>query len=265
MGMAVGAVGCLLYAGKVADGEAQPRLVTWLLWALAPPLAFAGQLIDGAGLAAAMTLGVGAGPAFILTVTLIKGGGSWAADATERACLVLGALGLCGLLLVRAATFAVLVAVAVDVIASIPTVRQAWRNPHLESPWPYVTAAFNACIALLALPQHSIAKTTFPLYILLICVALTLLSSRKPTPLPIPAGEGRSAAAPESDSYQASTGVIPIGSPDGAAVSITRSAGDTGPDDSNRRVRVRRGLRRISQTESAAVDSPVPPAHETVT
>src|SRR5260221_40232 len=65
--------GAWTYIRDIFRGKAEPNLVTWFLWALAPLIAFFAQLTGGATSSAALTLAVGLGPVAICIVGFTRG------------------------------------------------------------------------------------------------------------------------------------------------------------------------------------------------
>ncbi len=53
-------------------GHSQPNRVTWLLWGLAPMLAFAAELKAHVGLSALMTFSVGFNPLLVLAASFVN-------------------------------------------------------------------------------------------------------------------------------------------------------------------------------------------------
>ena len=59
IGAAIGLVGTSMYAYDTLRGLTQPNRVTWLLWTIAPGLAFLDELKQGVGLRSLMTFVIG--------------------------------------------------------------------------------------------------------------------------------------------------------------------------------------------------------------
>jgi hypothetical protein len=169
LGAALSAAGSGQYVWSTIRGRTSPRLMSWLLWALAPMLAFAAQLSAGAGLHALMTFSVGAGPAAVVIAAVLRRRGRWETTGLDRMCLLLSVAGTGLWLATRVGLVAVCAAVIADALAGAPTLRQAWRDPARESPWVFVGAALNATISLLALRHVDPLTALFPAYILLFC------------------------------------------------------------------------------------------------
>ncbi|HLG91519.1 MAG TPA: hypothetical protein VKY15_00875, partial [Acidimicrobiales bacterium] len=77
LGAALGALGSVTYVRATLAGEAQPNRVTWLLWTVAPLLAFAVEVRSGVGLRSLMTLMVAVSPAAIFAASFANPRASW--------------------------------------------------------------------------------------------------------------------------------------------------------------------------------------------
>ena len=77
LGTAIGAAGALVYLRDTLRGTTQPNRVTWLLWAVAPLLAAAVSLSEGAGLRALPTFMVGFMPLLIFIASFHNAAAVW--------------------------------------------------------------------------------------------------------------------------------------------------------------------------------------------
>ena len=72
LGFGLSSIGAIIYIRGILAGKVKPNLVTWVLWATAPMLAFAAQLSEGAGMRALLTFGAGFFPLCIIVAALVK-------------------------------------------------------------------------------------------------------------------------------------------------------------------------------------------------
>lgn len=60
-------------------------------------------------------------------------------------------------------------------MAAVPTIKKSYTHPHTEGWINYLTAATAAGITLLTIDKWTFANYGFALYLLLVCLLLTLL------------------------------------------------------------------------------------------
>ena len=169
---ALGVLGSIRYAVATLQGRARPNLVSWSLWAMAPLIAFFAQLDAGVGRPAALTLASGVGPLVVVVSAVLSSHGRARLGPFDGACgvLALAALGVwVGL---GEAPLAVLVAVAADAIAAVPTVIKAWREPASENVGFYALVGTGAAITLLTIRSAEPASWAFAAYVLVLCLVL---------------------------------------------------------------------------------------------
>src|SRR5581483_5835501 len=94
LGAVITAAGLVAYIRATLRGVTQPNRVTWLLWALAPLLAFAVEIHEGVGLQSLMTFTVGFGPLLVFLASFRSAGAVWEIRPLDYVC---GALSLGGL------------------------------------------------------------------------------------------------------------------------------------------------------------------------
>ncbi len=178
LGMALSLTGSVGYCRAMFQGRAQPNRVSWMLWALAPLVAFAAEVSGGVGLPSVLTLSVGVGPLFVFVCSFIVHTGRWRIGKVDIAC---GALSLCAIALWAISgrgTTAIALSIAADALASIPTVRKAIHAPDTEHPLPYLAGMANATITLFTIRDWSFSTAGFPIYILVIASILYALARR---------------------------------------------------------------------------------------
>lgn len=187
LGAAIGLTGSFLYARNTFRGDNQPNRMTFLLWALAPILAFVVQIRIGVGLVSVMTLSIGLGPLIVLGATYTGARASWQLGWFDYTCGALSLLGLAAWVFLQQGVVAVLLFVAADGLAALPTVAKAWRAPQSESVSFYSAAFINASIALGTIDEFNVAAAAFPVYAFTLTALLMFLIRLRP-------GGGRSPA-----------------------------------------------------------------------
>nr|WP_212763214.1 hypothetical protein [Gordonia araii] len=165
-------IGSITYARATAIGAARPNLVTWTLWAAVPAVAFLAQLASGVGLPAVMTLSAAVGPAIVVAIAVTTRHSRVRLGTFDFACagiagcavLVWGGLGK--------APAAVLLAIAADGVALLPTLKKAWADPSSERIEFFVLVAIGAVITLLTVGSWAMQEWAFAAYQFVACAVL---------------------------------------------------------------------------------------------
>lgn len=168
LGVLLQGAGGVRYLVEVLRGRVQPNRVTWFLWALAPLVAFAGQLSEGVGIQALTTFIVGFVPLVIFLASFANRQAAWQLTGLDWTC---GALSLAGLALwaaTREGTVAIVFAMVADGLAAVPTLVKAYREPESENDAVFVLGVANAAIGLLATHTWTFEHAGFPAYLLLL-------------------------------------------------------------------------------------------------
>jgi hypothetical protein len=165
LGVAIGAIGQVVYVVDTVRGRTQPNRVTCLLWGIAPLLAFAVETDDGVGLRSLMTFMVGFGPLVVFAASFLNRRAVWKLGGLDYTCGALSIGGTVGWLVTRQGLVALAAAVVADALAGVPTLIKSWRRPETESASIYLGSFANALITLLTVKHVSAAVVTFPLYI----------------------------------------------------------------------------------------------------
>jgi hypothetical protein len=168
LGAVIGVIGQSVYVRDTLRGVTQPNRVTFLLWAVAPLLAFAVELQSGVGLLSLTTLVVGLGPLAIFVASFVNRSAVWRIGRLDYACGLLSVVGTVTWLVSRHGSVALVALVAADALAAVPTVIKSWKDPTSESAILYVGGFLNAGVALLTIRTLRAATVAFPLYILVI-------------------------------------------------------------------------------------------------
>jgi hypothetical protein len=168
-------IGSATYVWNTIKGKTKPNRVTWFLWALAPLIAFTAQVGEGVGLQVLMTFMVGFGPALIFITSFLNRKAYWNITKLDVAC---GALSVLALILWRITgegNIAIVLSIAADLLAGVPTLIKAYQEPETEHSTVFRNGAISAIITLLTIKSWTFANFGFALYILLICVVLYVL------------------------------------------------------------------------------------------
>ncbi len=181
-----------LVAGGVAIVAAlrrqiQPNPVSWAVWSATGWIAFTGQLQDGVGAPALLTLTVAVVASCILVACFVEIGSrdgrvavtvnlhpSWQVRPLDAACGVLALLTLVAWQVTASATVAIALSIAVDALAGIPTVAKAYRSPRSEPALLYLAAIVSGALTLLSVTSWTFGGAGFAVYFLLLNITIAV-------------------------------------------------------------------------------------------
>ena len=148
LGALISFVGGLDYVINTLKGKTKPNRITWLMWTLAPMIAFAAEIQQGVGLRSLMTFMVGFNPLLVLGASFVNTKATWKLTKFDFAC---GALSLLGLLLWLASgrgNIAILFSIVADGLAALPTIVKSYSHPGSESWLVFLGGGISAGITL---------------------------------------------------------------------------------------------------------------------
>lgn len=167
--------GSLGYANLTLKGKVKPNRVTFSLWALAPLVAFGAQIGEGVGLQSLMTFMVGFGPLIVLITSFMNKESYWQLKKFDYVCGGLSIIGLGLWAITGEGNLAIFFAILADGLAALPTVVKSYIAPKTENWFLYFLAVISAIVTLLTIDKWTFAYWGFPVYILAICIVITVL------------------------------------------------------------------------------------------
>ncbi|MFZ4586083.1 MAG: hypothetical protein ACOYNI_12740 [Acidimicrobiia bacterium] len=175
LGALIALLGGLSYIVATVRGRTQPNRVTWLLWALAPMIAFTAEVREGVGLRSLMTFSAGFIPLLVLLASFLNRQSVWQLARLDYMCGALSLVGIALWQITGSGNVAITFAIVADFMAAVPTLLKSYQAPRTEHPLAFVTGGVNAAIALLTVQVWEFANWAFPAYIFGICVVLVIL------------------------------------------------------------------------------------------
>lgn len=172
VGAIIGAIGSLSYLIDTVKGKVRPNKVSFLLWAIAPLIAFAAMIQKGVGIQALMTFSVGFLPLTIFVASFFNKKAQWKLGRFDLICGAFSVLGIIFWLITKEGNIAIAFSILADGMAALPTITKSYRFPETESGWPYLTGAISAGLTLLTITDWSFAQYGFPVYILIVCLII---------------------------------------------------------------------------------------------
>ena len=152
------------YIRSVLGGQVRPRLVSWGIWTVLAAIMTVAALSEGQ-LQSALLTGVTA----LSCGTIVLLGwrrGSRTVTRIDWICLMGALAGIGAFLVIRDATVALAISVAVDAVAFIPTLIHAWNDPEEESLTAFAMAASGEVFVLVAavLEGATFTGLLYPVY-----------------------------------------------------------------------------------------------------
>ena len=175
------------YLAGTLKGTTTPNRVTWFLWSLAPFVAFAGEVDKGVGLVAITTIMMGVNSLLVFLASFLNRRSVWQIGRLDIAC---GLLSLGGLILwhvSREGNWAILLAIAADGLAAVPTAVKVHRAPATEDARAYLLWTLGSGVPLFTLRTWDFASAAFPVYLLgvnLVLFVLIRFNRRRIIPIP---------------------------------------------------------------------------------
>jgi len=168
IGTLIGAAGSVAYLIDTIKGKVKPNRVSFLLWSIAPFIAFFAQIKQGVGLEALMTFSTGFQPLMIFTASFVNKQAEWKLTRFDLLCGILSLLGLVLWMVTKVGNVAIFFSIVADGLAAVPTIVKAYKYPETEIAWPWIATAFGVILTLLTLPTFTFANSGFIFYILVV-------------------------------------------------------------------------------------------------
>jgi hypothetical protein len=161
-------VGNISYLKDTVHGKVKPHPYTWFIWSIVSMTTFFGGLAKGAGIGALPT-GVAEGFTIIIFLFSLKYLFKRQVGHVRRIDNYFLAIALIGLIpwaLTKDPTMSVVIVVAIDAIAFIPTLRKTWSHPDTEKPLLYSMNVARHILTLFSLGAYNVA-TTFHSFVMI--------------------------------------------------------------------------------------------------
>ena len=176
---AISFIGVSIYARDTVRGLTEPNRVTWLLWTIAPFLAFVSEVRQGVGMTSLMTLTYALCPLIILVASFMNARSTWKLGAFDIGCGIASCGGLILWLVTANDTVALFSFIVADLLAGLPTVLKSWRDPSSESPSAFLGGTLSTLLTLATVSTWTSAEVAFPLFVLAYNLfLLTLIAGR---------------------------------------------------------------------------------------
>jgi hypothetical protein len=175
VGTIIGTIGALAYLMDTVKGKVKPNRVSFLLWSIAPFIAFAAQIKQGVGLEALMTFSTGFLPLMTFIASFVNKKAEWKVTRFDVLCGFLSIIGLVLWLITKVGNIAIFFSIVADGLAAIPTIVKSYKYPDTELAWPWIASVFGVILTLLTLKEMTFANSGFIVYILMVDALIFIL------------------------------------------------------------------------------------------
>lgn len=179
VGVAIQFLTAVGYVIDTIKGKVKPNRVSWFLWMLAPGIAFFAEIKQGVGLQSLLTFIVAFVPLMVLTSSFVNKKSYWKLSTLDFIC---GAFSLAGLILwlvTKTGNIAIIFSILADMMASIPTVVKAYKEPESEGALVFWAGVILGGLTILTINNWTIAVAAYPIYILIMNLVIASFVSFK--------------------------------------------------------------------------------------
>ncbi|MEN9582399.1 MAG: hypothetical protein RL641_353 [Candidatus Parcubacteria bacterium] len=166
-------VGNVPYLLDIVKKRVQPHPYTWLVWSIVSCIIFFGQVAKGAGVGAIPTAAAEIFTVIIFFFSLRYGFKN--IRKIDTVFLVIALLGIIPWILTKDPTVSVVIAVAIDVTAFIPTLRKTFVSPKTETPMLYSMNVARHILMLFSLQAYNLATMLHSIVMITTNTFMTLL------------------------------------------------------------------------------------------
>jgi hypothetical protein len=169
------ALAIIPYIKDILHGSTRPNIVSWALWVLLLGISILAQWSAGASWSLIFLIGDFIGTSAVLILCLTGYGYSkytW----VEWTCLALAVIAIIAWQLAHQPVLAILFAIIADLMASVPTVVKAYRDPWSEDPSVWIIICIASLLGIFSTTIFNAANLIFPAYIFFINGLIGLLS-----------------------------------------------------------------------------------------
>ena len=170
-------IGNVPYLLDVLKKKVQPHPYTWFVWTLVSGIVFFGQVVKGAGIGAVPTFVAEIFTLIIFLLSLKYGFKN--IQKVDTYFFMFALLGIIPWILTKDPTISVIVAVSIDIIAFVPTLRKTWKYPSTETRLLYGMNVLRHVLTLFSLQTYNIATTLHSVTMIMSNTLMVYFLSRK--------------------------------------------------------------------------------------
>jgi len=178
VGAVIGSLGGFYYLYETIVGKNQPNRITWLLWGIFPMVIFVAQRAQGVEGLSWTSFVAGFTPLLIVAASFFNKLAYWKSEPRDYYLMAAAVAGIVLWAVTDNPNLAILFALLADMLAGIPTLIKAYRQPESESWIAYVISSFGFGISLLSVQTYDFENTGFVAYVFVINGVLAALAAR---------------------------------------------------------------------------------------
>lgn len=164
LGGLIALISILPYAVDVVREKTKPNVVSWITWTLINFIGAAAAFAGGESRTALLTFGDGIGTLLVVFLGLRFGVAKF--SRFDGYCQTLALIGLGLWITLDSPIMAILLAIVVDFIALLPTLRHSWQKPGEETWQAFVFGVIASIFTLASLITYSAVSLSYPIYLL---------------------------------------------------------------------------------------------------
>jgi hypothetical protein len=158
--------GASFYIRDTLSGKTKPNRVTWFMWATAPLIGTAAAIASGAdGWAVVRVFLAGFMPLLIFLASFVNPNSYWRLKKFDLGCGTLSIAALIIWVVAGSPQSAIMLALAGDGFAAIPTLTKAWRYPETETGAMFIGSFLSSVLVIPSIPEWTIENAAFTLYL----------------------------------------------------------------------------------------------------
>ncbi len=181
LGILAAVLACLQYVPYIRDiikGKTKPERAAWLIWLVLGGVLVASQLAKGGRDSILITFVQMSGNALVLVLAFKYGSGGLA--RRDWAALTAAGVGIVLWLLTKQPLMALAIAVSVDALGNVLTIRKAYHQPHSETLITWAMSGTAATCAALAVGSWDWALLAYPVSVMVAnAVTVSVIMSRR--------------------------------------------------------------------------------------
>ncbi len=153
----------LIYFRSILKGESKPNRVTWWIWTFMGAILALSYYYSGAENTIWTPIVEFIGP-FLTALLSIKYGEGGTVDKTDIVCLCGGIVSILLWIVTGNPVLALILNLAIDQFALIPTMKKSYLRPEGESFWAWVGTSLGDFVNILAIEKFTFAVVVYPIW-----------------------------------------------------------------------------------------------------
>lgn len=179
LALIINCIGIVNYIVDTLRGKTKPNRVTWVIWSVAPLIAFAAEIKQGVGIESLFTFITGFCPLLIFLSSFVNKKSYWQISRFDIICGSMSVIGLFLWWITKVGNVAIFFSIFSDFLAALPTLKKSFYEPETESGFAFIMGALSGFVALLTVKTGNFATVAYPLYVFIMDFALAMLIQGK--------------------------------------------------------------------------------------